>query len=169
MAYTFKKKPLSSIYRYSRPNISHYEDVNGDIIESRQNIIRLDHKDGYLYGIKFGDGDSMRIPLITNNAWIGSGSNFTFVITANAPVGYQYIQCGTFTDVGVGALKTTVHKVNPADLEEFIELFPDAPTFADDEGHVLIVKYYHEDIDFTQYEEYNAMVELNTFLHGQWG
>lgn len=172
MANTFKKKPFSSMYQYQRPGIAYFTDINGDLQESPKNVVRFDYRDGYLWGIRFGDGDSMRIPLISNAVWKGDGVNMTFVVTANAPDGYTFFRCGSFEIQGSGTLKTTFHNVNTADLADEIHLFENTPNFTggpNDDAHVLIVKYYHEDVDFESMDEYQSMEELNTFLHGPWG
>ena len=157
------------MYSFRRPKQASFEDINGDIRTVGTNIPRLEYKDGYLWGIKFGDQDSMSIPLFpNNNEWNAHSGIGTLVVTANAPLGYSFLRCGTVEVEGHGTLKTTIHNVNPEHMDNVVELFEDSPEFMDEEGHVLIVKYYREEVDFSQHTEFEAMEELNLFVHGDW-
>lgn len=166
----FKVKRRGEMLRYSRPNINTYEDENGDIQTSPINSPRYEYKDGYPYGLKMGDGDTASMPLVTNDFWPVNGQVGTVVTTYNAPMGEEFIKCGTLSLTGHGAMKTVIHKTTPNDiLAPTVSVSPSAiDTTNSEECHLLIFKFYGEDIDFTSYTEHEAMTELNSFVHGIW-
>lgn len=170
MSSVFRTKRRGEMLRYSRPKISSYEDVNGDTISVAPNVPRFEYKDGYPHGLKLGDGDSARIPLLPNEAWPVTGKETTVIVTANAPTGKEFIFCGDLTVTGHMAMKTEIFHLSASEsLMPIIEVFPSGDELPDgEEAHLLIFKYYGEHIDFDQYEEKQAMDELNDFLHGEW-
>lgn len=168
MTEPFKTKRRGELLGYTRPNIGRYEDESGDIQTSPNNVPRFEYKDGYPYGLKMGDGDRAVIPTLTNDEWPSTMG--TFVVTYNAPVGVKFIECGNVEFVGYGVMKTVIKKLTPPDsLSNEVVVSPDSVDLPDDsEAHLLILKHYAEDVDFGQYTEYEAMEELNTFMHAAW-
>lgn len=153
--------------RYSRPRIATFENINGVIDEASPNQPRYEYKDEYPCGLKFGDGDSASIPLVANSSWISSGG--TFVVTANAPEGVEFIFCGDVTITGHGAMKTEIIHLEPEEsVSPTVDIFPDGDVLDEGEAHLLTVKYYADQIDFSQYDEFTAMEELNQFMHQDW-
>ena len=169
MAESFKTKQRGEMLRYSRPNISTYEDSLGNTVTSVPNAPRFEYKDGYPYGLKMGDGDKASIPLTTNTIWPLDGETGTVVATYNAPLNNLFVKCGDVELTGHGCMKTVIVDVAATDvLEDAVNIAPNSDNFTDGESHLLTFKYYGEAIDFSAYTEHEAMEELNTFVHGDW-
>lgn len=168
MTEPFKTKRRGELLGYTRPTIGRYEDENGDVQTSPINVPRFEYKDGYPYGLKMGDGDRAFIPVITNDEW--SSTMGTFVVTYNAPTSVKFIECGNVEFEGYGAMKTVIKKLSsPDSLSNEVVVSPDSIILSGDEqAHLLILKHYDEDINFSQYTEHEAMEELNTFIHAAW-
>lgn len=171
MTTTFIRKSRNEMIKYNRPRTEHYVTKDGHTAVSAPDRIRINHsKEGYLLGIKFGDGDTATIPTNPNRLWnatpVGGG---TLVAIGQAPQGVTWLKCGTTEIAGIDAHKLHIVELTPEQvtaLEDRIEIFPNSDDIPGD-CHLLMVKYYQQTgIDFGT--EKVAMTEFNDFLHGAW-
>lgn len=155
---------------YVRPNRATYINENGESVLASANQPRLNHREGDLYplGIKFGDGDRGYIPNEINALWKEHDGVGTFVVIGQAPNGLEWFRCGDVSIEGVHAHKLHIINAEASEIDSRINLFRSSPN-VDENCHVLMVKYYAEDItDELSGEEWDAMNELNQFTHGAW-
>jgi len=165
----FNKKKLGEMISYSRPTPNEYQDEFGHTIMAAPNRIRLEYNDqGYLMGIKFGDGDTMRIPRLTNKQWMGNGGGTLFVI-GSAPEGVTWFKCGNIEIEGVNALKLHIFELTPSEvqtLDKDMLIFPNADTVTG-QSYFLMAKYYNDNITIPA-DERAMMEEFNQFMNQPW-
>lgn len=168
-AWVFRRKGRTGMYTYTRPNAATYVDANGETKTAPPNQARLNHDtEGNFLGMKFGDGDTMTIPLVDNAVWRQEGVPGTLIVEAQAPTGVEIFRCGTQSIFGDDAMKTYVVQLTAQDVLDMVNTMTFFPNEDDVSGdcHLRIAKYYADTIILP--EEYDMMVELNTFMHGAW-
>ena len=166
----YKEVNRSNLLQYTRPDNASYETKLGSTITVGPDTPRIEYKDGVAYGLKFGDGDSATIVHTYENEWPSNGQARTLVVEYNAPGGIPFIQSGDLDLRGYGMMKTLIIDI-PAnfELEDKIEIAPNAENYdGEHEAHLLALKLYVEDIDFSPYPEHEVMVGLNEAAHGEW-
>lgn len=171
MTIAFVRKSRDEMIQYERDNVSSYRTSDGIVVESQPNEKRINYDEhGSLMGMKFGDGDTAKIPVQPNPNWNSNeAAGGTLVAIGQAPQGVTWLKCGMTSIVGIDAHKLHIIELTPAQvatLDERITAFPNSDDVSGD-CHLLMVKYYQQrNINFGI--EQTAMTELNTFLHGAW-
>ena len=166
----YKEVNRSNLLQYTRPGNASYETKLGSIVTVGPDSPRIEYKDGVAYGLKFGDGDSATIVHTYENEWPSNGQQRTLVVEYNAPGGITFIRSGDLVLRGYDMMKTLIIDIPPDfELEETIEIAPNAENYdGEHEAHLLALKLYVEDVDFSPYTEHEVMVELNDAIHGEW-
>ena len=165
MANIFREKRRGEMMLYARPNLASYENKDGDIVVAETNVPRYEYVDGYLHGLKMGDGDTLSLPLTENRYW--PAEQGVIVATYNAPNDQPFVVCGDVELSGYGALKTVILHLEDEALAPSVTVGA-GTVEADENAHFLIFKYYGQDPDIESTTEYEAMTEMNSFLHGSW-
>lgn len=167
----FTKRARAEMINYRREQEVTYPDQEGNEVTYPPNRAILSYDEhGKLKGIRFGNGDSATIPRGVNEYWRDETIGGTLLVMGQAPTGVTWLTCGTEVSIaGVDALKLHIIELTPAqvsNLEDTLNLFPNEEDI-DADCHVLLAKYYNKTgINFGT--EGEAMIELNTFLHGAW-
>lgn len=160
------------MFRYSRSTPALVRDQDGVESLSPPNVVRMNYSDdGRFLGIKFGDGDSASIPNIINPIWKNGSEGGTIVALGQAPNGVSWLRIGDVEISGVLAHKLSIIHLSRAEVDDLpisFSVFPEESHEENDSCHLMLVKYYNTQIDFTPHTEYEAMEELNTFMHGDW-
>lgn len=166
----YKEVKRSNLLQYSRPGNGSFESKLGSTVTVGPDQPRIDYKDGVPYGLKFGDGDTATITHTYENEWPSNGQERTLVVEYNAPGGIKFIKSGDLELRGYGMMKTVILHLSPDfKLESKIQIAPNKEDFGDEhEAHLLALKLYVDNIDFSVYDEHEVMVGLNEAVHGEW-
>lgn len=168
MAFGFTKKPRGEMLKYTRPGtIVEYTPTGTATYGPNEIRMGRDVVWNRFLGMVFGDGGTASIPAGINPHWVDPDSPLTLLAIGQAPVGVIWLRCGDIEIEGVGGHKLHIIELPAGSaMDNTLELFPNSENIPDD-CHVMLVKYYNQaNISFG--EEGDAMVELNTFMVGDW-
>jgi len=166
----YKEVNRSNLLQYTRPGDASYETEFGNVINVGPNTPRIEYRNGVVYGLKFGDGDTATIVHTYENEWPSNGKERTLVVEYNAPGGIPFIKSGDLELKGYGMMKTVIMHLPPDfELESQIKIAPNQEDYnGEHDAHLLVLKLYVENIDFSPYKEHEVMVNMNDAVHGEW-
>ena len=165
----YEEKERKELLQYSRPENATYQTEFGNVLEVQPDVPRIEYKDGLIYGLKFGDGDTATFSYSYNEAWPQNDQNRTLMVMYNAPGYNLFVKSGDLELYGYGMMKLVIMKLdNTFHLEPSVEVAPGAENFEESDSHLLTYKLYLEDIDFNIYKEYQVMLNFNNAVHGEW-